>query len=68
MRSLFLILLLLNLLFLALQLDLLGVSIHESRQPERLEQQLNAERLRLVRDAPPRTRPVAPAASVRPPE
>ena len=49
MRSLFLVLLLANLLFFALQLNLFGDLIHESHgalPPETL----NAERLRIVRD------------------
>lgn len=49
MRSLFLVLLLANLLFFAIQLNLFGDLVHESHGAAPPEP-LNAERLRIVRD------------------
>ena len=64
MRSLFLILLLANLLFFAVQQNLFGDLVHETHDASRAEA-LNAERLRIIRDtsarivAPTRTTPAA---------
>ncbi len=49
MRSLFLVLLLANLMFFAIQLNLFGDLVHESHGAS-LPEPLNAERLRIVRD------------------
>lgn len=54
MRSLFLILLLANLLFFAVQQNLFGDLVHEPHDATRLEP-FNAERLRIVRDTSART-------------
>ena len=69
MRSLFLVLLLANLLFFAIQLNLFGDLVHESHGAAPPEP-LNAEHLRIVRDTsaristPTRTAPAsAPRAS-----
>ncbi len=70
MRSLFLILLLANLLFFAVQLNLFGDVVHESHGASPPEP-LNAERLRIVRDtstgiAPARASPTSAAPAPRP--
>lgn len=57
MRSLFLILLLANLLFFAVQLNLFGDLLHETHDASRPEA-LRPERLRIVHEVPPR--PAAP--------
>lgn len=68
MRSLFLVLLLANLLFFAIQANVFGDLVHESHDSSRPEP-VNAERLRIVRDtsarAPPPTRasPASPTAT-----
>ena len=53
MRSLFLILLLANLLFFAIQQNVFGDLVHESRDASR-PASVNAERLRIIRDTSPR--------------
>lgn len=58
MRSLFLALLLGNLIFFAIQQDLFGDLVHERREPERLALQIEPMRLKLIRsdaDGAPRT-------------
>ncbi len=56
MRSLFLILLLANLLFFAIQQNVFGDLVHESHDASRPEP-INAERLRMVRDTSVRSSP-----------
>ena len=56
MRTLFLVLLLANLLFFGIQLDLFGDLVHEAHDPQRLAQ-LSADRLRIVRDTSTRAVP-----------
>lgn len=58
MRSLFLILLLANLLFFAVRLNLFGDLLHDTHDASR-PQPLRAERLRIVHDLPARV--AAPA-------
>ena len=51
MRSLLLVLVLLNLLFFGLQLEVFGDVVHTDREPQRMAQQ-NADRIRILREAP----------------
>lgn len=60
MRSLLLILLLANLLLFAWQFDVVRGLVVDVRPPARPEQ-VNAERLRIIRDTSARTRPASPA-------
>ncbi len=69
MRSLFLILLLANLLFFAVQQNLFGNLVHESRDAAHdasREAPLNAERLRVIRDTSARAPTPARTTSVSP--
>lgn len=65
MRSLFLILLLANLLFFAVQQNLFGNLVHETHDASR-EAPLNAERLRVIRDTSARTPTPARTTTVSP--
>ena len=62
MRSLFLILLLANLLFFAVQLNVFGDLVHESHDASRPEP-INAERLRVIRDTSVRAQPATTRAT-----
>ena len=62
MRSLFLVLLLLNLVVFAMQFDTVKHLVVGASAPAR-PQQVNAERLRIIRDTSGRTRTPLPAAS-----
>lgn len=65
MRSLLLVLVLANFLFFATQLDVFGNVLHESHDAGRIAQ-LNAERLRIVRDTSVRPAPAVPSTSATP--
>ena len=65
MRSLFLVLLLANLLFFAVQLNLFGDLVHERHDTSLTP--INAERLRIVRDTSIRSAPATRAAPASPP-
>ena len=65
MRSLFLILLLANLLFFAVQFNVFGDLVHESHGVSPSEP-INAENLRVIRDTSLRAQPTTRAPSVNP--
>ena len=72
MRSIFLALLLGNLIFFAIQQDLFGDLVHERHEPERLLQQIEPMRLKLIRrgadSAPRKSTPAATTnAAIAPP-